>query len=566
MYNITGTPVYKCCMPDRQLTQVRAPSCSASTSLNATCSCPISLNGGSANCSCAARSTNLTTYIPIVPLAASNCGCYNLTQNKQTTLQCSCCVNKTYGNQTLMIKNPVCPAGQSTAQSCICSNVFDQKTLTYQKLCNCTAKSGNVAQTRINMPFSSLSQCSCLNQTVNGKGNAATCACCVPNPPLTRCQQLALPTSQNLNCRCGYTLVNGHSQFACNCSAQVNSTKVLYVDQLLLQEQSCCCIEKSDILTGMGYKSCNCTQPAFTQTQNCKCTPAAGNPSSQMNCQCSDCNNVLTTQTFQQNTCKCNTPFAPQQIPSGKASNSTSNTTSSNSTKTNNTSGNATTSTNTTTNGTRVNTTSGNTTTAANQTANATTNGTKTNGTTGGNTTAANSTGNATSNGTKSNSTSGNSTAANATNSSGSTNSSGTSNSTKTNGTSSNGTASNTTHQNSSSAVNGSSPSNGTTQDNSISCSCPVQFAGLCPPVDFRQPVTQASCAAANTPQPPTVISVESQVSCKYQYKYLVAVVATNKDSSVLMQLQDYQMMFANSITMSIASLVLLTASMFLFY
>jgi len=71
---------------------------------------------------------------------------------------------------------------------------------------------------------------------------------------------------------------------------------------------------------------------------------------------------------------------------------------------------------------------------------------------------------------------------------------------------------------------------------------------------------------AANQPQPVTVAAVESQASCKYQYQYLVAVVATNKDSSVLLQLQDYQMMFANSISMSIASLVLLTASMFLFY
>lgn len=67
-----------------------------------------------------------------------------------------------------MVKNPVCPAGQSTSQNCICSNVFDQKTLTYQNLCNCTAKSGNVASTRTNLPFSSLSQCSCMNQTLNG--------------------------------------------------------------------------------------------------------------------------------------------------------------------------------------------------------------------------------------------------------------------------------------------------------------------------------------------------------------------------------------------------------------
>ena len=112
---------------------------------------------------------------------------------------------------------------------------------------------------------------------MNGQQNAAYCSCCVPNPPLTKCQQLALSNSSNLNCKCGYTIVNGKSEFACNCSAQVNSTKVLYVNQVLLNEKNCCCIEKSDMITGMGYKSCNCTQPAFTQKQNCQCSPVNGN-------------------------------------------------------------------------------------------------------------------------------------------------------------------------------------------------------------------------------------------------------------------------------------------------
>lgn len=85
MFNTTGVPMYQCCMPDSQLTQVKAPTCSAATSLNATCSCPVSFNGASRNCSCVAKGVNATTYIPSVPMTSADCSCYNLTQNGLTT-------------------------------------------------------------------------------------------------------------------------------------------------------------------------------------------------------------------------------------------------------------------------------------------------------------------------------------------------------------------------------------------------------------------------------------------------------------------------------------------------
>jgi hypothetical protein len=167
-------------------------------------------------------------------------------------------------NATVVVKAPVCNANISTSQSCICRSVFDSASLKYVNACNCTAKAGNVAQTRTNVIYSDMSQCSCLNQTITGQPNQAQCSCCVPNPPPVMCQKLAMTNSSILNCRCGYVVVNGQAEFSCNCSAQATSTKVLYSNQLILDEKSCCCIEKSDISTGMGYKSCNCTQPSFT--------------------------------------------------------------------------------------------------------------------------------------------------------------------------------------------------------------------------------------------------------------------------------------------------------------
>ena len=50
--------------------------------------------------------------------------------------------------------------------------------------------------------------------------------------------------------------------------------------------------------------------------------------------------------------------------------------------------------------------------------------------------------------------------------------------------------------------------------------------------------VTEGTCDASNLPKP---LAVPVNAGCKYQYQYLVAVVAQNKDASVLLELQAYQ-------------------------
>ena len=81
---------------------------------------------------------------------------------------------------------------------------------------------------------------------------------------------------------------------------------------------------------------------------------------------------------------------------------------------------------------------------------------------------------------------------------------------------------------------------------------------------DPSSPVNDATCALSNVPQPLTVPTAVP-APCKYQYQYLVAVVATGKDASLLMQLQSYQMQMGQYLKLSLASIVLL-ASVFMFY
>jgi len=83
--------------------------------------------------------------------------------------------------------------------------------------------------------------------------------------------------------------------------------------------------------------------------------------------------------------------------------------------------------------------------------------------------------------------------------------------------------------------------------------------------LDTNAPVDEGTCDASNRPQLP-VTSVNA--GCKFQYEYLVAVVATGKDANVLMQLQNYQtqaMMAASYFQLSLASIFFL-ATAFLFY
>lgn len=82
--------------------------------------------------------------------------------------------------------------------------------------------------------------------------------------------------------------------------------------------------------------------------------------------------------------------------------------------------------------------------------------------------------------------------------------------------------------------------------------------------MDFNAALDEGSCDAANKQVKPALPQVNA--ACKYQYEYLVAVVATGKDSSLLLELQAYQMMSAQFLRASLASLALFAASALFLY
>ena len=98
----------------------------------------------------------------------------------------------------------------------------------------------------------------------------------------------------------------------------------------------------------------------------------------------------------------------------------------------------------------------------------------------------------------------------------------------------------------------------------SYNCSCQVDFQGLCPQLDIlkQKTVDEFTCAATvNKPSPVKALS-----DCTNSYDYLVAVVSTNKDSSVLMQVQSQQFMGAFSLRLSLAMLLAAASLMMLVY
>ena len=121
----------------------------------------------------------------------------------------------------------------------------------------------------------------------------------------------------------------------------------------------------------------------------------------------------------------------------------------------------------------------------------------------------------------------------------------GTTNSTTNNTRPANGTTNSTGNTNTTRPVNGTtnSTTNGTISPNNtfLDCSCQVDYAGLCQQIDFSKvsKVDESSCEAANRPKSPVPTLPTSQ--CNNEYEYIVAVVAANKDSSVLLNLQSYQ-------------------------
>jgi hypothetical protein len=73
-----------------------------------------------------------------------------------------------------------------------------------------------------------------------------------------------------------------------------------------------------------------------------------------------------------------------------------------------------------------------------------------------------------------------------------------------------------------------------TTNATSANCTCTVTQAGLCPSIDITKipSVTEDTCRASNNDLLPTLPAA----SCTNEYEYIVAVVAANKDSSILVE------------------------------
>jgi hypothetical protein len=110
--------------------------------------------------------------------------------------------------------------------------------------------------------------------------------------------------------------------------------------------------------------------------------------------------------------------------------------------------------------------------------------------------------------------------------------------------TSSNGTPS------TNSSANNSSPDEVPIYD----CQCEVEFSGLCPKFNPIAPVDEGQCEASNKPE---IWRTLPETECKNQYDYLLAVVATNRDASYLLQLNSYQTAADISTYLSIYSAIL---------
>ena len=525
-YTEKGQNVSLCCIKEQSLLSIPARACRVADQLNATCTyASLPTNGSlSREGICEVRSAKTSYYFDALKLNNSECTCITVTRNGTVGQKCQCCAPKTTANATLTVKaSSTCNLTTSTNQNCDCRIVFDVPSNSFVQSCDCTQKVGNTQRTRSNLKLDK-SQCSCLNGTTDGNQNVASCICCVPNPPLTFCENLALKSSNNLNCRCNDVVINGKSVFSCDCNSTVNSTLTVTQKGMAISENSCCCTERSDPLTKKGFKQCNCTQAPIVIDQNCQCKTIPNvNKTSVVNCVCQDCNKVLTQKAISVASCNCPSVFftsaAVAPVTNGTITNSTNVTVPAKSTKAENTTS--------TTNTTKTNTT--NTTVASNTTSNVTNTSSASNVT-----------------GVSSNTT-------NATNTNG----------TKTNATT-NSTGSNTTNSTNSTGVKTNVTTTPVVND-VFTCSCKVDFAGLCMKLDSNAPVDEGTCDASNRPQLP-VTNVNA--GCKFQYEYLVAVVATGKDANVLMQLQNYQtqaMMAASYFQLSLASIFFL-ATAFLFY
>lgn len=377
--------------------------------LSSNCEC-----SGNSSCSCTVFSSPFSYSFPTSRPNSSDCNCVLFTQGNTTTSQCSCCQPRT----VLTVTAPVCDASNNTIQQCNCRSVFNRTANSTSQVCDCTRTVSGRVENRNNVDLRADRQCSCLNQNLNGI-NTLNCTCCVPNPPPSLCQRLSAPRSNSLGCVCRDIIVDGKATPSCNCTQRINATSSISRAGLVLDETNdCCCTEVVDPRTRIGSRVCNCTIPTVPQNQNCQCRAFANN-TSQIECQCNDCNNVRSERLIAQNRCQCRgqvNQFNNRQ-PGINTTNSTTNTT---------------------------------------------------------------------------------------------------------------------------------RPANGTTNSTGpapfgVDCSCQVDYFGLCPVIDFTRArvVDEGICEASNRPRIP-VPSVPSN-QCNNEYEYLVAVVAANKDSSVLVNVQSLQ-------------------------
>ena len=96
-------------------------------------------------------------------------------------------------------------------------------------------------------------------------------------------------------------------------------------------------------------------------------------------------------------------------------------------------------------------------------------------------------------------------------------------------------------------------------------CSCQVEFTGLCPLIDFSKLpiIDEGTCDASNRERSPFTTLPTTQ--CNNEFEYLVAVVAANKNASLLVNLQTYQAMNGYYFGVSLMALLLVTASYLMF-
>ena len=81
----------------------------------------------------------------------------------------------------------------------------------------------------------------------------------------------------------------------------------------------------------------------------------------------------------------------------------------------------------------------------------------------------------------------------------------------------------------------------------------------------MKPAIDEATCDLYNKDTVLTSVA-NNETYCKYQYQYLVAIVSSGKDASVLMGLQDYQLNAATYLKNAFLTLILTTSAFFLLY